>query len=245
MSDFYVTLPSHSSRNEFPDNTANSFKIRLPHPIRLEGGGWKVGLVAVSLPDPTSQVPPLMKDENVIMFQTYWIANNTTIVQGKRVFQASFQAKDLRREDLEILDGKGFMNSMKAFFDKKKVEHVLSSGWKIADADGKNNTTAHFVWEGEDLVLHNVDVKLEKWSGVDSTYYPSFFINADLALDMGWFKKNANDKYVLGPNLTIEIPNGTIPTPTDIVSINPSLLGDKFWNYGSGSGLIRLTLTCN
>ena len=243
MSDFYITLPSHSSRNEFPDNTSNNFKIRLPHPIRLEGGGWKVGLVAVSLPDPTSQVPPLMKDEDVVMFRTYWIANNTKLVQGKRVFQAAFQPTDLRTEDLETLDGRGFMNSMKAFFDKKKVENVLQAGWKIADVDGKNKTTAHFEWEGEDLVLHNVDVKLEKWT--DNTYYPSFFINADLAVDMGWFKKDANDKYVLGPNLTVEIPNGVIPTPTDILSINPSLSGDKFWNYGSGSGLIRLTLTCN
>ena len=64
-------------------------------------------------------------------------------------------------------------------------------------------------------------------------------------LDMGWFVDEGNNKYKLGPNLTIEIPNGTIPTPTDIVSINPSQLGDKFWNYGSGSKLIRLTLTSN
>ena len=62
---------------------------------------------------------------------------------------------------------------------------------------------------------------------------------------MGWFKKNSAGNYVLGPNLTIEIPDGTIPTPIDIVSINPSQLDDKFWNYGSGSGLIRLMMTCN
>ena len=85
MSDFYLTLPSHSSKTEFPNNTSKSFNIRLPHPIRLEGGGWKVGLVAVSLPDPTSQVPPLTKDDNVVMFRAYWIADNTTLVQGKRV----------------------------------------------------------------------------------------------------------------------------------------------------------------
>ena len=128
MSDFYITLPSHSSKTEFPNNTSNSFKIRLPHPIQLEGGGWKVGLVAVSLPDPTSQVPQLMKDPDHVMMQTYWVADNTTIVQGKKVFLANFQAKDMRQEDLETMTGKGFMNTMKAFFDKKKVENVLSSG---------------------------------------------------------------------------------------------------------------------
>ena len=79
---------------------------------------------------------------------------------------------------------------------------------------------------------------------IKEAYYHSFFIKADFAENMGWFKKNASGNYVLGPNLTIEIPNGTIPTPTDIVAINPSQR-DKFWNYGSGSGMIRLTLTCN
>jgi len=52
MSDFYLTLPSHSSLNEFPDNVSYHFKILLPRPIRLEGQGWKVGLMAITLLDP-------------------------------------------------------------------------------------------------------------------------------------------------------------------------------------------------
>ena len=78
MSDFYLTLPSHSSKNEFPDNTSNDFKIRLPHPIRLEGGGWKVGLVAVSLPD--SQVMVFIRGDGScsetnpdVLFKSKWI----------------------------------------------------------------------------------------------------------------------------------------------------------------------------
>ena len=134
------------------------------------------------------------------------------------------------------------MNTMKAFFDKKKVEKVLNAGWKIADANGENHTTAHFEWEGCDLVLHNHDVTLQK---INNSYFPAFFINADLAVDMGWFIKKGNNNYALGPNLTIEIPDGVIPSPTDITSINPSSLGDKFWNYGVLSKLIRVTLTCN
>ena len=35
--EFYITLPSHSNRTEFPQNQSNHFKIRLPHPIRLQG----------------------------------------------------------------------------------------------------------------------------------------------------------------------------------------------------------------
>ena len=48
---FYVTLPSHSHGAEFPNNRANWFKIRLPHPLQLGGGQWQVGLSSISLPD--------------------------------------------------------------------------------------------------------------------------------------------------------------------------------------------------
>ena len=82
-------------------------------------------------------------------------------------------------------------------------------------------------------------MKLEKWR--DGSYYPAFFVNANLAVDMGWFKKNADDKYVLGPNLAIEVPNGVIPTPID--TIIASTPGDEFWRLTSG--IIRMTLKCN
>ena len=182
-----------------------------------------------------------MKNDDVVMFRTHWFADNTLLVQGKRVFSASFQAKDLRPEDLETLNGKGFMTSMKTFFDRKKVDNVLQPGWKLADTDGTNHTSVQFEWQGDDLVMQNSDVTLEKRT--DGTYYPSFFVNAELAVDMGWFKLLSNGKYGLGTNLSIEIPDGTIPTPVDTTT--PGVLGDEFWRYGSGSGLIRMTLKCN
>ena len=82
-------------------------------------------------------------------------------------------------------------------------------------------------------------MKLEKWT--DNSYYPAFFVNANLAVNMGWFIDKGNNKYVLGPNLTIEVPNGVIPTPID--TIIASTPGDEFWKYTSG--MLRLTLKCN
>ena len=241
MSDLYVSLPSHSSKTEFPNNKANSFKIRLPHPIRLEGGGWKVGLVSISLPDPTSQVPALMKNQYAYLFKTYWLASNTLLVnRDNEIFNAVFEPRDLRGEDLSKLSGKDFMNSVRGFFDKKKIDKVLQPGWKISDADGQNQTHAHFEWHGDDFMLHNDDVKLTK---VNNSYYPSFYINARFAVDMGWFNDLGGGKYGLGPNITIEVPKGVIPTPVDIT--DPTGVGDQYWKYGSSSGLIRLTMRCN
>ena len=59
MSDFYIKLPSNGSKKEHPNNKSNSFKIRLPEPIRL-GPDWKVGLTSISLPDTNGVLPKFM-----------------------------------------------------------------------------------------------------------------------------------------------------------------------------------------
>ena len=46
---FYVTLPSDSSMNYFPENKISHFISRLPTPIELKGG-WEVGLVEFIYP---------------------------------------------------------------------------------------------------------------------------------------------------------------------------------------------------
>lgn len=46
---FYVTLPSDSSMNYFPENKISHFITRLPVPIELKGE-WEVGLVEFTYP---------------------------------------------------------------------------------------------------------------------------------------------------------------------------------------------------
>ena len=138
MNDFYITLPSHSSKTEFPDNTANSFKIRLPHPIQLEGGGWKVGLAAVSLPDPCNRLPNVLTNNDTTLFRSQWLATNTHASNDPHnTYSAVFQVRDLLKvSDLDAMDGPTLMNDMTTFFNKKKVEKSLRKGWKLSDADG-------------------------------------------------------------------------------------------------------------
>ena len=46
---FYVTLPSNSSQNEFPNNTLTHFITRLKNPLRLSGN-YEVGLAQILFP---------------------------------------------------------------------------------------------------------------------------------------------------------------------------------------------------
>ena len=121
MSDFYLSLPSHSNKTEFPDNTSNHFKIRLPYPTKLEGSGWKVRLSAISLPDPTSQTPKLMENDETL-FKAEWVAVGTIGSHAKFDFSAEFRPLDLRKEDLTTLTGVGFMKTSSPF--------STSNGWR-------------------------------------------------------------------------------------------------------------------
>jgi hypothetical protein len=47
---FYLTLPSNASLDVFPDNKTGSYRVKLPHPIDLNGN-WEVGLYSISYPN--------------------------------------------------------------------------------------------------------------------------------------------------------------------------------------------------
>ena len=49
MSRFYLTLPSNSSMQYYPDNTAARFTTKLDNTVELEGD-WEVGLLEISTP---------------------------------------------------------------------------------------------------------------------------------------------------------------------------------------------------
>ena len=48
-SEFYVTLPSNSSMQYFPDNKTYNFVIKLPRTLQLDGE-WEVGLAEIDHP---------------------------------------------------------------------------------------------------------------------------------------------------------------------------------------------------
>jgi hypothetical protein len=65
MSHFYITLPSDSSANYYPDNTITRFVTKLPEGIRLEGE-YEVGLTEIIYPHTWYNVD----DED----EKYWVA---------------------------------------------------------------------------------------------------------------------------------------------------------------------------
>ena len=48
-SEFYITLPSNSSMQYFPDNKTSNFVTKLSRTLRLDGE-WEVGLAEIDYP---------------------------------------------------------------------------------------------------------------------------------------------------------------------------------------------------
>ena len=103
---FYVTLPSHANRHEFPNDQANSFKIRLPQPLRLPGGQWQVGLCAISLPDTGVNIfNLLLADQFVFGTSAYRLTS-----AGRTVRSFNMKMDDLKHDN-SIVDGVTFMKA--------------------------------------------------------------------------------------------------------------------------------------
>ena len=109
---FYVTLPSHANRHEFPNNQANAFKIRLPQPLRLQGGGWQVGLSAISLPDTHVNLYDLVQKDGFILSmswdQTYPAPGKSDGTMVSRRGTASTLINDIQHLDW-VVNGVSFM----------------------------------------------------------------------------------------------------------------------------------------
>ena len=240
---FYVTLPSNSSKNEFPSNTSNHFKIRLPNPIRLEGTGWKVAMAAISLPDTQVSLPPLVKaddkDPNPTLARIEWIRINSASSTVKGA--TNFNTDDLK-ELMYNVNGIGFMKSMIAYFEHRRIynDHGPKQGATYLTRDGKR-TYVKFVWEGEDLVIDNKEIAIRSSELGDR---PAFYFGEEFAKKMGWLEwQEGLAEYRLGTNIQQEFDQDTIPV-LSLVAADVFHRGQPaFWTVESG--LMKLSLFCN
>ena len=240
MSDFYVSLPSHSSKNEFPENTPNHFKIRLPNPIRLEGQGWKVGMSSIAMPDAHVTLPSFTASEDkVILAYFAWrrIDSSSAYMHG----EAYFDTDDLK-EVFHNVDGIGFMKSMLAYFERQRIyaNNGPRLGAKYVTSDGER-TYVWLKWEGDDLVLDN------KRTISPLKDYPALQFKSELAEKMGWVKKNGSG-YELGPNLQIEFFDQEIPNIGVVADLHDADGLPVYWIVSTdraGKDYLKLSIYCN
>jgi len=246
---FYVTLPSHANRKEFPNNQANGFKIRLPHALRLPRGQWQVRLSAISLPDTRVNLYGLVKKDGYIV-STSW---DQTIPKpgGKdgemqaRIGTARTLFNDI--QDLDwVVDGVSFMKATIAHLKQQRKEKAVQGG-RFTNDQGKH-TYVKFRWEGDDLIIDNTYVC---HCDLDS---PSIVIYTKLALKMGWLSKIRSQcpdssGLILGPNLQQEFMGDQIPNMkknSDRNDVNDDQSNPLFWTVRSFlPDYLQLSMSCS
>ena len=207
---FFVTLPSHSSQKEFPDNTSNAFKVRLPTPLRLLGEGWKVGLSSISLPDTNVNLTALAPLTEFIFGETCYI------ILGRQRINKTFNLKlQILQDDGWVVNGVSFMKTILKWTDKRfQEENWQSYGFHYKE--NNKNTCLTWTWQGEDLFLDNSHVARHQYtSGAVQNYSPFVAFNKRVCLKMGWFVETESG-FQLGPNLIMSFPNGKVPAKNEV-----------------------------
>ena len=156
MSDFFITLPSSSSKSEFPDNRSNSYKIRLPNVMRLSGSGWKVGLASVALPDTNEDLTRFKSYPKPLMRCAWGMTDHADPSLYEALF-ATIEVSDMWH-DANITDGVSFVRVLVDRFQHIQFDKLSTNKtYAYKDKDGnEKRLDITFCWEGEDLILGNV-----------------------------------------------------------------------------------------
>ena len=114
-----------------------------------------------------------------VLFGTWWVR-----IEGSKNTKGSakFDTNDLKQV-FSNGDGIGFMKSMIAFFEQRRIYNDFGSkfGASYTTSNGKR-TYIKFKWEGDELVIDNDDTILT----LDVSNRPGIYINLELAKKMGW-----------------------------------------------------------
>ena len=213
MKDFYVQLTSMASQTEFPSNTSNSFKNRLPHPLQFREPGWKVGMSAISL----CAAPRKIKLNEAFLFRFGWIE---LVDPDQNVYTDMLQ--DVRERDLDFMPRTGteFMNwvqdrYMWALGDQAMADLQL---FKKKTSDGDPTEWLYMIMHpvaNGDNTSTCTTMKIN-----NGPRYPKLTVGLELAKKMQWIMMgrldNGQPRYVLGPHLRKEFPTGVVPTAVDV-----------------------------
>ena len=224
---FYVTIPSTTSIDEFPANTTNSFKSRFPQRLQLNGSHWKVALSGVTLPDTTENIvdrlgygdlKDLTDSEKLAdsALETKNIFNIRAILMtSSGTFSSSFSVP-VRKQDIvqnaSTSSGETFMISIANTILSKFTQGLQQTTEFLVDSTTKKRCVPDIKIKTRgnktDVVLDNSNLII-----TNTLFRPILSIRTDLALKMGWLKYLSNT-YILGHNIVLEDIECKITTDT-------------------------------
>ena len=245
--------------DEFPKNTNNSFKVRLPERLNLPGEGWHTSLMSLTVPDKGQSNAVIAADPHtkVVKISVTFLTRKWVLGEYKRV---EFKTKDYGVELEEIMSAKQSVTTgsefwkrvmqevhnkvMQAIMNRQSAALTTDSG-EFPIVSVKKNWMPMITWKGDAMVLHAVP-KGDLLNANKSKVTSAFTMDLEIAKRFGFVEKPAgvDEGYVIGPNLqftcpTVTYTNQTKPTNGDF----PSARADFNWNGEHYAGVQPTDLT--
>ena len=244
--------------DEFPKNTNNSFKVRLPERLNLPGEGWHTSLMSLTVPDKGQSNAVIATDPHtkVVKISVTFLTRKWVQGEYKRV---EFKTKDYGVELEEIMSAKQSVTTGSEFWKRvmqevhnKVMQALINRQSSALTADSgqypivsvKKNWMPLMTWKGDALVLHAVP-KEDLMNANKSKVTSAFTMDLEIAKRFGFVEQpvGVDVGYVIGPNLQFTCPTVTYTNQTKPDSTIPSARAEFNWNGEHYTGVQPSDLT--
>ena len=244
--------------DEFPKNTNNSFKVRLPERLNLPGEGWHTSLMSLTVPDKGQSNAVIATDPHTKVVKISVTFLTRKWVQGEYKL-VEFKSKDYGVELEEIMSAKQSVTTGSEFWKRvmqevhnKVMQALISRQSSALTADSgqypivsvKKNWMPRMTWKGDALVLHAVP-KEDLMNANKSKVTSAFTMDLEIAKRFGFVEQpvGVDIGYVIGPNLQFTCPTVTYTNQTKPDSTIPSARAEFNWNGEHYTGVQPSDLT--
>ena len=244
--------------DEFPKNTNNSFKVRLPERLNLPGEGWHTSLMSLTVPDKGQSNAVIATDPHTKVVKISVTFLTRKWVQGEYKL-VEFKTKDYGVELEEIMSAKQSVTTGSEFWKRvmqevynKVMQALISRQSSALTADSgqypivsvKKNWMPLMTWKGDALVLHAVP-KEDLMNANKSKVTSAFTMDLEIAKRFGFVEQpvGVDIGYVIGPNLQFTCPTVTYTNQTKPDSTIPSARAEFNWNGEHYTGVQPKDLT--
>ena len=245
--------------DEFPKNTNNSFKVRLPERLNLPGEGWHTSLMSLTVPDKGQSNAVIATDPHtkvVKMSVTFltrkWVTGMYRFV-GYNTKDYGVELEDIMSAKQSVTTGSEFWKRVMQEVHNKVMQALInqqsaamshhSDQFPIVSV--KKNWMPMMSWKGDALVLHAVG-KGDLMNANKSKVTSAFMMDLEIAKRFGFIEKpvGVDEGYVLGPNLQFTCPTVTYTSQTmPDQSTFPTARADLNWNGEHYAGMQPSDLT--
>ena len=208
--------------DEFPHNKNNRFKVRISNGLRLEGKGWKITLLSLTLPNSDAEKLPFVSEANNGVARSCWKIlhlkgpanrplNKITVYPVTSVILDSHVAN--------ACNGVAYWNSMIQAMETQVISNTYNQRHLLIDASDpapvvflKESMCPSFRWEGEDLIIKRRGPDSTNGSTTANTIYSCFDIAYEVALQWGFILVKHDGNVVPEPNLHMRVFQDDITT---------------------------------